>query len=86
MVFDNTEPVFTAIAIKSVCDCWSELYPKVEEPLPPMMPQEQRHSVKTSCLVDANHAGCKATRRSRNGVFVFVYKAPICWCSKWQIR
>ena len=38
----------------------------------------------TSCFVDADHAGCKATRRSHTGVFIFANKAPILWYSKRQ--
>ena len=82
MVFDDTEPIFDSNAFKT-CD-WSEFYPEAEEQLPPMMPQERGHGVTTSCFVDADHAGCKATRRSHTGVFVFVNKAPILWYSKRQ--
>jgi hypothetical protein len=82
MVFDDTEPIFDPNAFK-VCD-WSEFYPDAEEALPPSMPQERGHGVVTSCFVDADHAGCKATRRSHTGVFVFVNKAPILWHSKRQ--
>ena len=82
MVFDDTEPLFDPNAFKT-CD-WSEFYPDAEEALPPMMPKERGHAVITSCFVDADHAGCKATRRSHTGVFVFVNKAPILWYSKRQ--
>jgi hypothetical protein len=82
MVFDDTEPYFDPTAFKT-CD-WSEFYPDAKEPLPPSMPQERGHGVVTSCFVDADHAGCKATRRSHTGVFVFVNKAPILWYSKRQ--
>lgn len=69
IVFDDTEPIFDASAFKT-CD-WSELYPEAEEPLPPMMPQEQEHGVATSCFINADHAGCKATRRS-------CWRIPLC--------
>ena len=82
MVFDDTEPIFDPNAFK-VCD-WSEFYPDAEEALPSMTPQERGHGVVTSCFVDADHAGCKATRRSHTGVFIFVNKAPILWYSKRQ--
>jgi hypothetical protein len=82
MVFDDTEPTFDPNAFKT-CD-WSEFYPDAEEALPTTMPQERGHGVMTSCFVDADHAGCKATRRSHTGVFVFVNKAPILWYSKRQ--
>jgi len=34
--------------------------------------------------VDADHAGCKVTRRSHTGVLIFVNRAPILWYSKRQ--
>ena len=82
MVFDDSEPVFDPNAFKT-CD-WSEFYPDAEEALPTTMPKERGHGVVTSCFVDADHAGCKATRRSHTGVFLFVNKAPILWYSKRQ--
>ena len=38
----------------------------------------------TICFVDADHAGCKATRRSHSGIIIFVNRAPILWYSKQQ--
>ncbi len=38
----------------------------------------------TSCFVDADHAGCRVTRRSHAGVLIFVNWAPILWFSKGQ--
>lgn len=77
MVFDDTEPILDLSALKG-CD-WSEFYPDAVEVLPPMMPQEWGHGVVTTCFVDAEHAGCKATRRSHTNMFLFVNKAPIMW-------
>jgi hypothetical protein len=37
-----------------------------------------------SCFVDADHAGCRVTRRSHTGVIIFVNRAPILWFSKRQ--
>ena len=37
-----------------------------------------------TCFVDADHAGCKETRRSHTGVIIYVNKAPILWWSKRQ--
>jgi hypothetical protein len=66
MVFDNTEPTFYPNAFK-ICD-WSEFNPDVEEALPLMVTQERGHRVVTSCFIDADHAGCKATPRLYTGV------------------
>jgi hypothetical protein len=82
MVFDDTEPAYDASAFKD-CD-WSEFYPDAEEPIPPNAPAVRGHGVSTSCFVDSDHAGCKATRRSHTGVILFVNKAPILWYSKRQ--
>ena len=35
-------------------------------------------------LVDADHVGNRATRRSLTGVLIFLNKAPIPWYSKQQ--
>ena len=82
MVFDDTEPVFDESRFK-VCD-WLEFYPDAEEAIPHNMPEEWGHSVLTSCFVDSDHAGCKATRRSHTGVILFINKAPVMWYSKHQ--
>jgi hypothetical protein len=82
MVFDDTEPIFDDNAFKT-CD-WSEFYPGAEEAIPHNVPEERGHGVVTTVFVDADHAGCKATRRSHTGVFIFVNKAPILWYSKRQ--
>ena len=59
MVFDDTEPTFNENSFK-VCD-WSEFYPDAEEAIPHNLPMERGNGVSTSCFVDADHAGCKAT-------------------------
>ena len=82
MVFDDTEPVFDESSFK-VCD-WAEFYPEAEEAIPHNTPEARGNGVVTSAFVDADHAGCKATRRSHTGVFVYVNKAPIMWYSKRQ--
>ncbi len=48
------------------------------------MPEPLGHSVTTTCYVDADHAGCKATRRSHTGLIMYVNRAPIVWFSKRQ--
>ncbi|KAI2501495.1 Reverse transcriptase (RNA-dependent DNA polymerase) [Fragilaria crotonensis] len=62
MVFDDTEPAFDERRFKD-CD-WSEYYPGAKEALPPDMPAPRGRSVVMSCFVDADHAGCRVTRRS----------------------
>ena len=37
-----------------------------------------------SCFVNADHAGCRVTRRSHTGVIIFVNRAPILWFLKRQ--
>jgi hypothetical protein len=48
------------------------------------MPEPSGKPVKMTCFVDADHAGCKETRRSHTGVIILVNKAPIIWFSKRQ--
>ena len=82
MVFDDTEPEYDECRFK-VRD-WSEFYPDAKEALPPNAPAPRGQSVTTSCFVDTDHAGCRATRRSHTGIIIFVNRAPILWYSKWQ--
>lgn len=37
-----------------------------------------------SCFVDADHAGCRETRRSHTGIIIFLQRTPIIWYSKRQ--
>ena len=82
MVFDDTEPVFDEARFTK-CD-WAEYYPGAEDPIPPNMPQPRGKHVKVTCFVDADHAGCRVTRRSQTGVIIMVNRAPILWYSKRQ--
>jgi len=82
LVFDDREPIFDERAFHK-CD-WKELYPDAAEVIPPDMPVPLGKAVVMSCFVDADHAGCKETRRSHTGVIIYVNKAPILWYSKRQ--
>ena len=82
MIFDDTTPTFDESRFTK-CD-WAEFYPGAEDPLPPNMPQPRGKSVKVTCFVDADHAGCRVTRRSHTGVIIMVNRAPILWYSKRQ--
>ena len=82
MVFDDTEPMFEESRFQK-CD-WSEYYPGACEAVPPDAPEVRGESVSMSCFVDADHAGCRVTRRSHTGVLIFVNRAPILWYSKRQ--
>ena len=70
MVFDDTEPNFDERRFK-ICD-WSEYYPNAAENIPRDMPTARGKPVVMSCFVDADHAGCRATRRSHTGIIIFI--------------
>jgi hypothetical protein len=82
LVFDWTEPTLDESKFKE-CD-WKEYYPGAKEAIPPNMPEPRGKPVTTTCFVDADHAGCRLTRRSHSGVIIFVNRAPIIWFSKRQ--
>jgi hypothetical protein len=82
MVFDWTYPELDE-TVFTECD-WTEFYPDAKESIPPNMPEPRGKHVITTVFVDADHAGCKLTRRSHSGVIVFVNRAPILWFSKRQ--
>ena len=82
LVFDWTEPSLDETMFKE-CD-WKEYYPGATEAIPDNMPEPRGKPVSTTCFVDADHAGCRLTRRSHSGVLIFVNRAPIIWFSKRQ--
>jgi hypothetical protein len=82
LVFDWTEPTLDESKFKD-CD-WKEYYPGAKEAIPPNMPKPRGKPVSTTCFVDADHAGCRLTRRSHSGIIIFVNRAPIIWFSKRQ--
>ena len=82
MVFNNGHPEYNERRFRK-CD-WSAMYPDAKEAIPSDAPQPRGKSVTTSCFVDADHAGCKVTRRSHTGVIIYVNRAPILWFSKRQ--
>jgi hypothetical protein len=82
MVFDDTEPEYDERRFKH-CD-WSEYYPDAREILPVGMPPQRGRPVVMSCFVDADHAGCRVTRRSHTGIVIYLNRAPILWFSKRQ--
>lgn len=82
MVFDDTRPQFDEARFKE--QDWSEFYPGVKEAVPHNMPEARGNSIAMTAFVDADHAGCKVTRRSQTGVLIFLNRAPILWYSKRQ--
>jgi hypothetical protein len=82
VVFDDTTPAYDEARFTK--SDWSGFYPDAADPLPPNMPEPRGNSVSTTCFVDADHAGCQATRRSQTGILIFVQRAPIIWYSKRQ--
>jgi len=82
LVFDDSEPKIPTDGF-NVCD-WSSQYPKAAEKVSHDAPEALGHSVVTTCYVDADHAGCRATRRSHKGILIYVNCAPIIWFSKRQ--
>jgi len=82
LVFDWTEPELDESRFQEVD--WKEFYPEAAEVLPPNAPEARGCAVTTTCFVDADHAGCKLTRRSHSGIIIFVNRAPIVWFSKRQ--
>jgi hypothetical protein len=83
MIFNWHEPKIDESKFK-VCD-WTSHYPGAKEAIPSNMPEPRGKSVVTRCYVDADHAGCLATRRLHTGVLILVIEAPMLWYSKRQI-
>ena len=82
MVFDDTLPNLDGFEFKQ-CD-WQEQYPGAKEPIPQNRPEERGNGVTVTAYADASPAGCRVTRRSHTGIFIFINRAPIVWFSKRQ--
>ena len=75
MVFDDTEPILDEQRFKT--SDWSEYNPDAAENIPKDMPNGRGRPVIMSCFVNADHAGSRVTRRSHNGIIIFVNRAPL---------
>jgi hypothetical protein len=82
MVFDDTQPDIDKSRFMQ-CD-WHEFYPEAEEAVPTNAPEPRGNPVSIHCFVDADHGGCRLTRRSQTGVIIFLNRAPVVWYSKKQ--
>jgi hypothetical protein len=64
-----------------VCD-WTSHYPGAKEAILTNKLEPRGLTVVTRCYIDADHAGCLATRQLHTGVLIFVNEAPIIWYLK----
>ena len=70
MVFDEMMPEVDERRFQEVN--WSQFYQDAAEAIPMNHPEPRGYMVKTSCFADADHAGCKETRRLHTGILLFV--------------
>lgn len=63
---------------------WSNYYGEEKEAKPGNAPKPLGQEFVIRAFVDASHAGCKLTRRSRTGFVVFLNNRPVYWYSKKQ--
>ena len=82
VVFDDTYPQTDESRFTQ--SDWGSYYPDAAEAIPPNAPEPRGNHVDMTCYVDADHAGCRVTRRSHTGILIFLQKAPIIWYSKRQ--
>jgi hypothetical protein len=75
LVFSARPPVVDEGAFQNFY--WSKCYRDAAEAVPPNMPKPRGKSVITTCFVDADHDGCRITRRSQTGILIFVQRSPI---------
>jgi hypothetical protein len=84
LIFDDSEPIFPKNNFH-MCD-WNSHYPDASEKILVDAPEPLGHSVSTTCYVDADHAGCHATRQSHTGVLVYVNCTPVVWSPRYKLR
>jgi hypothetical protein len=82
LVMDDSHLAIDQTAFTTVN--WEAFYPGAKEAIPPNIPEALGKAVATTCYVDADHAGCLATRRSHTGVLLYVNSALVLWHSKRQ--
>ena len=63
---------------------WTAYYGDEVDLPPPNAPKPKAKEFIVKAYVDASHACCKLTRRSRTGFIVYLNKAPVYWYSKKQ--
>ena len=61
---------------------WEEFYRDTKKTIHDDMPNPGGNIMTTHCLVNANHAADKVTRRSQTRILIFFNQAPIIWFSK----
>ena len=82
ILFDTSFPKQSDLAF--VKQNWEELYPGIEEELPPHMLEKKGKPVRITVYVDADHVHDVITRRSVSGMILFLNNTPIRWVSKRQ--
>jgi hypothetical protein len=82
LVLDDSHLLIDEAAFTKVN--WKAFYPSATEAIPPTMPKALGKAVATMCYVDADHAGCLATRRLHAGVLLYVNSVLVLWHSKRQ--
>jgi hypothetical protein len=83
LVFDPTYPHIDETLFNAECD-WKPFYGDVKESIPDNAPVPCGMPIVLHAYVDSDHAGDKATRRSRTGYIIYLNGAPIDWFSKKQ--
>ena len=87
-MYNRSKIVFDDMAcdwkMKLIAQDWKAFYPDATEDIPLDMPEACGNSVQINTVVDADHAGNKATRRSHTWILIFINRAPTVWYSKCQ--
>jgi hypothetical protein len=69
LIFDPTYPLIDDSTFQH--HDWEEFYGDVQEAIPTNAPPPLGKEVDLRMMIDSNHAGDKATRRSRTGFLIF---------------
>ena len=76
VVYDTTYPSHTPDKVDR--KVWRDLYPDVEEELPPDMLPVKGKKVRITVYVDADHAHDLVTRRSVTGILLYLNNDKVC--------
>jgi hypothetical protein len=82
IVLDGRDPIVDESRFRA--NVWTQYYPDAVEEIPPNVPLPRGLPVFITVHCDADHAGCRVTRRSHSGILIFIQGAPIIWYSERQ--
>jgi len=84
---DRSKLVFNSACINNKAQSlpdWTDFCKDVKKQIPADAPEPLEKPVEMTSHIDSDHVGDKFTKQLQTGVFIFINRALIVWCSKKQ--